>query len=371
MNKIEVRNVVKTYGGKSKALDSVSFAIGEGELLSLLGPSGCGKTTLLRSIAGFEDIDQGSIVLDGEVITDPKNNIFVRPEKRNLGLVFQNYALWPHMTVFENLDYALETKGFKRHEIHKRVEETLQLVGLAGLENRYPSQLSGGQQQRVALARSLCYEPRVLLLDEPLSNLDLRVREKTRDELRALLKRIGITSIYVTHDQEEAFIMSDRILVMNKGTIIQEGSPLQLYEQPSNTFVADFIGRTNMFEAQITSYNEKQGLAKIRIPDLNAELTCEHLGPVLEGDATYVAAIRCNEIGFINSPLHVDSDNVIKGEVIMREYRGAVTDHKIRVGNAILIVTTHKFCALANKGEEKTVWIHIPPGALKLVRSSK
>ena len=239
--KIEAEGVVKRFGRVMTAVDGVSFAVKEGEILGLLGPSGCGKTTILRSISGLEEIDAGKIFLDGVVVSAPAQKIFVPPEKRRLGFVFQSYALWPNMTVKKNIEYCL--KGFSKAEKERRIANSLDLVGLSDVGERYPSQLSGGQQQRVALARSISYEPKVILLDEPLSNLDQKERERVRGELRVLLKRIGITTVFVTHDQEESFVICDRVILMNKGKIEQEGTPDSLYTSPSNLFVAEFIGR--------------------------------------------------------------------------------------------------------------------------------
>ena len=213
-----------------------------GEFLTLLGPSGCGKTTTLRIIAGLEKPDSGRVLFDGRDVTDFK------PYDRNIGIVFQDYALFPHMTVFKNVAFGLEMRKLPKAEINKRVTQILELVGLRGLENRYPEQLSGGQQQRVALARALVVEPEVLLLDEPLSNLDAKIRERLRGEIKRIQRELGITTIHVTHDQEEAMAVSDRIAVMNAGTVEQIGKPLELYYHPRTEFVATFLGTGNILE---------------------------------------------------------------------------------------------------------------------------
>lgn len=244
MTRVELNSVVKKFEDVV-AVDHVSFAVEKGELFTLLGPSGCGKTTALRIIAGFEMPDEGRVLFDGEDVT------FRKPYERGCAMVFQNYALWPHMTVFENVAYGLKTKKLSATELRSRVREALELVGLEGLENRYPLQLSGGQQQRVALARALVVEPRVLLMDEPLSNLDAKLRLRMREELRSLQRRLGITTIYVTHDQEEAMSLSDRIAVMNKGRVLQIGTPLEIYTRPSNLFVATFIGRSSALRGKV------------------------------------------------------------------------------------------------------------------------
>ncbi len=214
------------------------------EFLTLLGPSGCGKTTTLRIIAGFEKPESGKIIFNGKVVND------VPPYRRNIGIVFQDYALFPHMTVFKNVAFGLEMRKTPKDEVERRVNQVLELVGLKGLENRYPEQLSGGQQQRVALARALVIEPELLLLDEPLSNLDAKIRERLRGEIRRIQRELGITTIYVTHDQEEAMAISDRIAVMNVGTIEQVGKPLELYYNPRTEFVARFLGLSNILELQ-------------------------------------------------------------------------------------------------------------------------
>jgi len=245
---IEVRGLTKQFGGGADsvtALDNVSLTIRQNEFFTLLGPSGCGKTTLLRLIAGFELPTRGDVLLEGLSV------VHLPPNERPVNTVFQNYALFPHMTVAQNIGFGLEMRGRPRKEIDRTVEEMLALVKMTGLAARRSSQLSGGQQQRVALARALANHPKVLLLDEPLSALDLKLRQGMRAELKALQKRTGITFIFVTHDQEEALTMSDRIAVMSQGRVQQLGSALEIYEQPVNRFVADFIGDTNFITATV------------------------------------------------------------------------------------------------------------------------
>ena len=226
------------------AVVDLSFDVAEGEIVSLLGPSGCGKTTTLRCISGLESVTAGEISVAGRVVSSA--TVHVPPHRRHIGLVFQSYALWPHMTVDQNVRYGLEMLNVPRHEAKRRVGEALEVVGLSGLGSRLPSQLSGGQQQRVALARSLVVRPRLLLLDEPLSNLDAALRDHVRAQLRSILKSVGIASIYVTHDQREALSISDRIALMNLGTLMQIGDPLELYQAPANAFVAKFLGGANL-----------------------------------------------------------------------------------------------------------------------------
>ncbi|MGC9100641.1 MAG: ABC transporter ATP-binding protein [Caldisericum sp.] len=242
-NYLELRNVKKTYGSVI-AVNDFSLSVNEGELVSLLGPSGCGKTTLLRSIAGFEKVDSGEILVDGKVIND------IPPEKRDVAIVFQSYALFPHMTVFDNVAFSLMIKGVPKKEQEENVMPLLEMLRISNLKDRFPRQLSGGQQQRVALARALAKKPKILLLDEPLSALDAKVREEVRVEIRRVQKELSITSIYVTHDQSEALSISDRIVVMNAGVIQQVGTPVEIYRNPKNLFVANFVGVANIFHGK-------------------------------------------------------------------------------------------------------------------------
>ncbi|HEX3244540.1 MAG TPA: ABC transporter ATP-binding protein [Chloroflexota bacterium] len=252
MSAVAFRDVVKLFSdGAVTAVDRVSFEVEDGELLVLLGPSGCGKTTSLRMIAGLEEPDAGDISIGGRVVSSASSNIFVPTEKRNLGMVFQSYAIWPHMTVFENVAYPLKVRGVAKKIIAQKVSATLALIGLEGYENRPAPALSGGQQQRVALARALVFEPRILLLDEPLSNLDAKLRVHMRAELKQLQRQTGITSIFVTHDQAESMSLADRIIVMNRGRIEQIGTPQEIYEQPRSHFVSEFVGSINMLPAQV------------------------------------------------------------------------------------------------------------------------
>src|SRR5215212_6030834 len=250
MQRLRVIGATKRFG-EVLAVNDVSFEIEPGEVLTLLGPSGCGKTTTLRMIAGLEQGDAGEIYLGDRLLSDPGRNFFLPPEERSMGMVFQNYAVWPHMTVAENVGFPLKMAGVKPAERRDRVLATLKLVGLDGYADRPSPLLSGGQQQRVALARALVFEPEVLLLDEPLSNLDARLREELRFELKELQRRVGITTVVVTHDQKEAMVLSDRIIVMNAGRIEQVGNPIAVYQQPATPFVLEFLGATNYLGAQV------------------------------------------------------------------------------------------------------------------------
>jgi iron(III) transport system ATP-binding protein len=254
---IQLKDIVKRFG-TLEAVSHVSLEIRDGELFTLLGPSGCGKTTILRLIGGFHKPDGGEIYFDGKPVSS------IPPYERNIGMVFQNYALWPHMTISNNITYGLKLKKIPKAEIAEKVSHVLKLVNLVGLEDRYPGQLSGGQQQRVALARALVLNPNVLLLDEPLSNLDAKIRVQVRAEIRKLQKELGITTIYVTHDQEEALTLSDRIAVINLGKLLQIGSPRDLYERPENPFVADFIGINNLIPGDIQEINSAEKWMKVQ-----------------------------------------------------------------------------------------------------------
>lgn len=255
MSFLLLENLVKEFvgrggEGKVRAVDRANISIEEGEFITLLGPSGCGKTTTLRLIAGFEFPTEGRIVLDGEIIND------LPPNRRDMAMVFQSYAIFPHLNVFENIAYGLKIQRLSGETIKQKVRRVLELTELTGLENRAPNALSGGQQQRVALARALVMEPKVLLMDEPLSNLDAKLREIMRTEIRRIQQTLGITSVYVTHDQIEAMTLSDRIVVMNQGRIEQIGPPQEIYRHPQTTFVADFIGRANFVEATVREVND-------------------------------------------------------------------------------------------------------------------
>jgi putative spermidine/putrescine transport system ATP-binding protein/putrescine transport system ATP-binding protein len=258
-NALELAGVSKSFNGVI-AVDDVSFAVPRGKITCLLGPSGCGKTTTLRLIAGFEFPDRGVVSVDGRAMTRE------RPYERNVGLLFQDYALFPHMTVAENIGYGLKHRGFPKDRVQARSAEMLDLVKLNGLERRYPSQLSGGQQQRVALARALAPNPAILLLDEPLSALDAKLRDQLRVELKDILAAVDTTTIVVTHDQEEAMGLGDSIIVMNEGAIAQEGTPAEIYSRPANRFVAGFVGRSNWMAGEIVGEDTASRLT-VRLAD--------------------------------------------------------------------------------------------------------
>ncbi len=287
---LEFINVVKDYGTGEPAVKGISFRIEDGDLVTLLGPSGCGKTTTLRMIAGLELPTKGQILLGGKDVTEKSAS------QRNVSLVFQSYALFPHMTVMENVSYGPTVQGMKKPEIAAKVNDVLKLIGLTGYESRLPSELSGGQQQRVAIARALVLEPAVLLFDEPLSNLDTKLRRHVREEIRELQQRLAITCVYVTHDREEAMAVSDRIIVMDKGGIAESGSPSQLFFQPKTAFVADFLSEANVVSAQVTSVNGDTATVKFANSEFALHAPGTSVGPtklalrpdVFDLDATQV-----------------------------------------------------------------------------------
>jgi ABC-type Fe3+/spermidine/putrescine transport system ATPase subunit len=328
MSEIIVQGLQKKFG-EEIAVDDISFTVKEREFVSLLGPSGCGKTTTLRCIAGLEAPDSGTILIDGIPLTSISQRIFVPPEKRNLGMVFQSYAVWPHMTVGENVAYGLRARRISGATAANRVQESLRLVGLEGLENRNVTKLSGGQQQRVALARALVYKPRVLLFDEPLSNLDAKLRERMRIELRKLVSEIGITSVYVTHDQIEAIVMSDRILVMHQGKILQDGTPQAIYDRPANRFVADFIGRSNLVGGKVKAYEARETIS-VEVPEAGAVLQCVGTEKKEPGQPV-VVSIRPEHISVV-SGIAPSEGNILTGTVRSAVYLGQNWDLFVQVG---------------------------------------
>ncbi|HYI46660.1 MAG TPA: ABC transporter ATP-binding protein [Actinomycetota bacterium] len=311
-----LKSVVKSFGDV-RAVDGISLEVGRGEFFSLLGPSGCGKTTTLRLVAGFEQPDTGRILLAGEDVTG------ISPNKRKVNTVFQHYALFPHLSVEDNVAYGLKQAKVASGKLADRLDSALRTVRLEELRKRKPRELSGGQQQRVALARALINEPTVLLLDEPLAALDLKLRKAMQQELKKLQERVGITFIYVTHDQEEALTLSDRIAVMNNGRILQLGPPSEIYERPRTRFVADFIGQTNFFEGVIES--ESPELVVVRTAD-GIELRCAPRDIVGHGTAVAVS-VRPEKITPVNGSHNVA--NVLDGTLVRRTYLGDLVQHHV------------------------------------------
>lgn len=324
---LSIQQVSKVFGeGENEitAVDDVTVAVAEGELVTLLGPSGCGKTTTLRMIAGFEHPSSGSVYIDGEEMTN------VPPNARPTTLVFQNYALFPHMTVADNIAYGLRVNRVSNSEIHRRVEDIMALVGLKGRGGRSPAQLSGGQQQRVSLARSLVMEPKVLLLDEPLSNLDAKLRVATRLQIRRLQQRLGITSVYVTHDQEEAMVLSDRVVIMRDGRVQQVASPHQIYARPANRFVADFVGKVNFIETSVEG-DAHEGLVKAKLFDKQITLTVADES-MKAGDPALIV-VRPESIR-----LGPPDDTNLKGKVTEVVYLGSQMTYRVEVRSQTLMV---------------------------------
>jgi len=352
MPEVKLEGVTKRYG-KVTAVDRLDLLVQDGEILTLLGPSGCGKTTTLRCIAGFVVPEEGRIFLGEEEVTT------LSPEKRDIGFVFQNYALWPHMTVFQNLAFGLQLRRVPKEEIRKRVREVLSLVRLSELEDRNARQLSGGQQQRVALARALVLHPRVLLLDEPLSNLDAKLREEMRFEIRELQRQLEITAIYVTHDQAEALVLSDRIAVLNEGRLVQLGVPEEIYQRPANRFVAGFIGISSFIEASVIAVSPKGVILKT---DDGLQLHALWTNSLAEGQPVTVA-VRPEHIDVIESK-PIDSLNAFQVEVVRAAYLGNSIDCRFRVGKWELR-TQLPPGKLLTRGEK--FWIRIPPEKLILI----
>jgi len=314
---IEIRNLLKQYK-KVTAVNRINLEVKEGELLTLLGPSGCGKTTTLRCIAGLEKPEEGDVIIDGKPMISEG---FVQPAKRGIGMMFQNYAVWPHMRVYSNIVYGLKLQKISRQGIKDKAKDVVELVGLQGLEDRYPGQLSGGQQQRVALARALIRNPKVLLLDEPLSNLDAKLREKMRFEIKSLVKRMGITSVYVTHDQSEAMVISDRIVVMEKGNIVQIGSPHEIYEKPASRFVADFIGAMNFIPGDVVQVLPDTNEVYVRT-EFSEKILCRSTGSdvTTPGQKVY-ASIRPEDVEVFAEPPQ-SGENLFKGTIANKAYLG-------------------------------------------------
>ncbi|MGK9263949.1 ABC transporter ATP-binding protein [Sinorhizobium meliloti] len=340
---IEVKSVSKSFG-TYQALNSVSFAIGSNEFFTMLGPSGCGKTTLLRMLAGFESPDSGSILLGGREVVD------IPPHKRRVNTVFQSYALFPHMTLEQNVAYGLENLGWDAARIRGRVGEMLDRVHMSQMAKRKPAQLSGGQRQRIALARALAPEPEVLLLDEPLSALDLKLRQAMRDELRTLQRDTGITFVFVTHDQEEALDMSDRIAVLGGGEVQQIGTPTQIYEEPVNRFVADFVGETNFLDVEVLE--TAPGHATIRTP-FGVVLTVPATGRATGGRATL--SIRPEKINLGDQAQGI----AFEGRITNKNYMGGYTHYTLDVTGTELRASRRN---ASREGDTITLGATVPVG---------
>ena len=320
-NILEIINITKRFGN-STAIDNISFSLEHGKLMTFVGPSGCGKTTLLRMISGFTEPTEGKIILDGKDIT------YLKANRRDTAMVFQNYALFPHMSVAQNIGFGLRVQKRPKHEIRKEIDRLLELVQLEGLGSRLPQKLSGGQQQRVALARSLSLNPKILLLDEPLSNLDANLRVLMREEIRKLQQRLNLSIVFVTHDQEEAMSISDIIVVMDNGTVRQIGPPNEIYEHPNDEFVANFIGHINLFKGEVThilpnkmTLNTPYGDLNIGLPDFDISL----------GD-NLKAVVRPESIKIKEPGQKREEENTFVGRIESSMYIGSLMRYKVQLG---------------------------------------
>ncbi|HEV8437459.1 MAG TPA: ABC transporter ATP-binding protein [Methylomirabilota bacterium] len=340
--------------GELWAVREVSLDVRPGQFLTLLGPSGCGKTTTLRMIAGFEEPDGGRVFIGDEDVTRLMAN------RRHIGFVFQNYALFPHLTVFENVAYGLRIRGVTVGEVSRRVGEVLAMVGLAQYERQQPHQLSGGEQQRVALARAIVIRPRVLLFDEPLSNLDAKLRVQMRGEIRRLQRELSITAVYVTHDQEEAMAVSDRIAVMSDGGVVQEGTAEDLYHRPASAFVAQFIGRVNFLAGRVLEAGggvatvEAAG-ARLRIPTAEPVRPGQAVRLAVRPEAVEVRAETAGEAGDIG------------GAVVARTFLGEKVEYQVRVGEHVLLVTRYSSGPDALLAEGRRVRLRVPGESVRLL----
>jgi len=348
---IKIENLYKRFG-HTVAVDHVNLEIKRGEILTLLGPSGCGKTTTLRCIAGLEKPEGGDVIIDGKPLF---SRGFVPPSQREIGMVFQNYAIWPHLRVFDNVAYGLKIQKLPRSVIQEKVTEALAAVGLSGMEKRYPGQLSGGQQQRVALARALVRHPKVLLLDEPLSNLDAKLRERMRFEIKSLVRRMHITAVYVTHDQAEAMVISDRIAVMEGGKVVQVGQPEDIYKRPANRFVADFIGTTNFIPGTLSEVHRETKTAYLQTDFGRIRCTLSDSFQDFAAQ-TVQASIRPEEIEVLQSASS-DRENVLKGTIAYRAYLGNFLYIFVTIDNTMLRVQV-PYDLKKQEGEEVILYVN-------------
>jgi ABC-type Fe3+/spermidine/putrescine transport system ATPase subunit len=348
MSVVEVEGLLKRFGDVT-AVDRISFEIEEREFFSLLGPSGCGKTTTLRCVAGLETGEAGRIRIGEQTVFDAARRLDVPTNRRAIGMVFQSYAVWPHMTVFENIAYPLRIRGMSRQTIRERVARVLAILGMPDLEARLPSQLSGGQQQRVALGRALAVEPTVLLLDEPLSNLDAKLREQMRAELKQVQRETGLPILYVTHDQIEALAMSDRIAVMHEGRIHQLADPVEIYQRPATQFVLDFIGTVNYLPCTVDGAAD--GRLSLTLED-GQTFAIPRPSHVPDGDRVLLA-VRPEDVTL--------GEDGLVGEVVLRSFLGGAVEYRIRVGASELRVQTPKHVVA---GEGARVGLVIDEGLL-------
>ncbi len=340
------------------AVDGITLDAPEGRILTLLGPSGCGKSTTLRCIAGLERPDDGEIFFDSQLVFSRRQRVFVPPEQRRIGMVFQSYGIWPHLTVFENVAYPLQVRKVPARQIRERVLHTLGLVGLSGLADRPAPFLSGGQQQRVALARALVYEPSVLLLDEPLSNLDAKVREQVREEIRVLQRQLGITTIYVTHDQLEALSLSDVVAVINEGRLVEVGTPKELYERPGSRFTSDFLGGMSYLPGRVAA---RDG-ASVTIDTSQGPVQGRTAQDIRQGEAV-LAGIRPEHIS-LHPRRPPDAVNAFEGTVASAVFEGTHIKYRVTVGDATFLVYDRSVHGVGDH-----VWAVVDPDRVILLPS--
>jgi iron(III) transport system ATP-binding protein len=361
---IDVKGLTKTYGdAHSKAVANATFQIPTGTMLTLLGPSGCGKTTSLRCVAGLERPSGGEISLFGQTVFSESRNIFVHPSQRKVGIIFQSYAIWPHMTVYQNVAYPLGGRGLSRSEIRARAYEAIKMVSLEGFEDRPSPKLSGGQQQRVALARAIAGNPRILLLDEPLSNLDAKLREEMRVQIRALQRKLSMTSLYVTHDQVEALSISDSIAVMDHGSIIEIGSPRDIYLRPHSLFAAQFVGLTNVLPARWIGL---EGSKMARLDTAFASFLCSQEDAGSFTGSRVIILIRPENVVVSFKP--PDSIlNVWTGRVVSSTFLGDYVDCRIACGDTLVRARVTPFIPVEDGAE---VYLHVPPERCSIIRDA-
>lgn len=352
---LRIRNLEKRFGSLNlrPAVDDVSFTITPGEIVVLLGPSGCGKTTTLRSVAGLEKPTGGTIDIGGERVADPAQGRFVLPQHRNLGMVFQSYAVWPHMTVEQNVAYPLRHRKIGREESKRKVDEAIEVVGLSAYRERPVVALSGGQMQRVALARSLVYRPRILLLDEPLSNLDAKLRLRLRDDLRTIIKDAGVTALYVTHDQSEAVVIGDRIGVMKDGKLLQLADAITLYNSPADVFVANFTGAGTLLAGRVERV--AQGMALVQLDGVPYSVQTRIPADISTGDQVLVSVRPEN----VHLEAERSEDGEMAGVVTSLQYEGTQTSYRIAVGGKELHCTELGTRPRFTVGE--SLFVRIPP----------
>ncbi len=351
----------KTYPGNvHPAVKDLSLDVYDGEIVTLLGPSGCGKTTTLRMVAGLEVLDEGDIFFGDRAVVMTSRRLFLPPDKRNVGMVFQSYAIWPHMTVAENVAFPLKARKFPRKEIGERVRRALELVGMAGYEERPGPLLSGGQQQRVAFARALVTEPRVLLLDEPFSNLDAKLREQMRIEVKLLQKRLNIAVLFVTHDQIEALSLSNRIALMNFGVVQQQGNPRLLYEEPANEFVRDFVGRTLLFKGKVQTSNPsgQMAIAVAGAPDCVVFGRTYNPGGIKTGEPVYIA-VRPEDVEIFPALGSEAPSGMIGGTTQAALFVGERIEYQVEVdGQGVILIYGERHNPIE---EGSKVWLKLRP----------